>query len=417
METPVSERLSIAFVGRRNAGKSSLVNAIAGQSVSIVSDIPGTTTDPVRKAIELPGLGPCILIDTAGLGDVGALGSFRESATHSQIEKADIVVLVCVADSVTELVEEPAVSNLKASGTPFITVLNKMDTLDDPSREVELLSMDLGVRPLAVSAATGQGIPELLDALLDKVPADFGQQSLLGGLVCEGDLVVLVMPQDSEAPKGRLIMPQARVIRELLDSGNVSVNCTPETFKATLASLSKDPDLVIVDSSVFGKVAPDVPEGSRLTSFSILMAAFKGDIAYFVESAKAIGNLKPGDKVLIAESCSHVPAGEDIGRVKLPAMLRKFLADKFDLAAGTSPDDILKTEIASGSDFPKDLSGYSLVIHCGGCVFSRKHLLSRVEAAKRQGIPMTNYGVAIAHLTGILPKVVIPSDLMQKERG
>ena len=226
METPGSERLSIAFVGRRNAGKSSLVNAIAGQSVSIVSDIPGTTTDPVRKAIELPHLGACVLIDTAGLGDVGALGSFRESATHLQIEKADIVVLVCVADAVTELVEEPVVSNLKASGTPFIAVLNKADTLDDPAQAAELLEMDLGVKPLIVSAASGQGIPEMLDALLDKVPADFGQQSLLGGLVSEGDLVVLVMPQDSEAPKGRLIMPQARVIRELLDKGNVSVNCT-----------------------------------------------------------------------------------------------------------------------------------------------------------------------------------------------
>lgn len=409
METPGSERLSIAFVGRRNAGKSSLVNAIAGQSVSIVSDIPGTTTDPVRKAIELPNLGACTLIDTAGLGDVGALGSFRESATHSQIAKADIVVLVCVADSVTELVEEPVVSNLKASGTPFLAVLNKADTLDDPDQAAELLGMDLGVKPLVVSASTGRGIPELLDALLDKVPADFGQQSLLGGLVSEGDLVVLVMPQDIEAPKGRLIMPQARVIRELLDNGNVSVNCTPETFKATLASLSKDPDLVIADSSVFKSVAPEVPEGTRLTSFSILMAAFKGDIAYFVESAKAIGKLRPGDKVLIAESCSHVPAGEDIGRVKLPAMLRKFLAAKFSLPADTSPDDILKTDIASGSDFPKDLSEYSLVIHCGGCVFSRKHLLSRVDAARRQGVPMTNYGVAMAHLTGVLPRVVIPS--------
>lgn len=410
METPGSERLSIAFVGRRNAGKSSLVNAIAGQSVSIVSDIPGTTTDPVRKAIELPHLGACVLIDTAGLGDVGALGSFRESATHLQIEKADIVVLVCVADAVTELVEEPVVSNLKASGTPFIAVLNKADTLDDPAQAAELLEMDLGVKPLVVSAASGQGIPEMLDALLDKVPADFGQQSLLGGLVSEGDLVVLVMPQDSEAPKGRLIMPQARVIRELLDSGNVSVNCTPESFKTTLNSLSRNPDLVIADSSVFKSVAQEVPQGTRLTSFSILMAAFKGDISYFVESAKAIDLLRPGDKVLIAESCSHVPAGEDIGRVKLPAMLRKTLSARFGLAADTPPEDILDIDTASGNDFPRDLSEYSLIIHCGGCVFSRKHLLSRVEAARRQGIPMTNYGVAMAYLTGILPKVVIPSE-------
>ncbi len=410
MGTPGSDRLSIAFIGRRNAGKSSLVNAIAGQSVSIVSDIPGTTTDPVRKAIELPGLGACVLIDTAGLGDVGALGSFRESATHAQIEKADIVVLVCVADSVTELVEEPAISNLKASGTPFLVVLNKADSLGDPSQAAELLAMDLGVKPLVVSAATGQGIPALLDALLEKVPADFGQQSLLGGLVSKDDIVVLVMPQDSEAPKGRLIMPQARVIRELLDNGNVSINCTPESFKATLDSLSRNPDLVIADSSVFKSVAPEVPQGTRLTSFSILMAAFKGDISYFVESVKAIDRLRPGDKVLIAESCSHIPAGEDIGRVKLPAMLRKSLSARFGLASDASPEDILDIDIASGTDFPRDLSDYSMVIHCGGCVFSRKHLLSRVEAARRQGIPMTNYGVAMAYLTGILPKVVIPSE-------
>ncbi len=266
------------------------------------------------------------------------------------------------------------------------------------------------MKPLIVSAASGQGIPGMLDALLDKVPADFGQQSLLGGLVSEGDLVVLVMPQDSEAPKGRLIMPQARVIRELLDKGNVSINCTPESFKATLNSLSRDPDLVIADSSVFKSVAPEVPQGTRLTSFSILMAAFKGDISYFVESAKAIDLLRPGDKVLIAESCSHVPAGEDIGRVKLPAMLRKTLSARFGLSADTPPEDILDIDTASGNDFPRDLSEYSLIIHCGGCVFSRKHLLSRVEAARRQGIPMTNYGVAMAFLTGILPKVVIPSE-------
>ena len=398
-KTPASERLHIAFVGRRNVGKSSLVNAIAGQAVSIVSDVPGTTTDPVRKAIELPSLGACILIDTAGLDDVGALGALRTDASRRLIPTADIAVVVCVPASEYSL-EEEVIAELKAAGTPFVVVMNKCDKASEYSGPelagaVSGLAASVGAEPVKVSAVDGTGIKTLLAALLMKVPEDFDRRTLLAGLVKEGDVVVLVMPQDKEAPKGRLIMPEVMALRELLDRKCVAVSCAAEKLKATLEGLKENPDLVIVDSSVFKSVAPLIPDGVRLTSFSILMAAYKGDIGYFVESASAIDRLSSESKVLIAESCSHVPIAEDIGRVKIPAMLRKKYGD-------------LDVEVVSGSDFPEDLSPYSLVIHCGGCVFSRRHLMSRVEEARRQGVPMTNYGIALAHITGILPKVVIP---------
>lgn len=408
MNTPQSERLHIVFAGCRNAGKSSLVNAMAGQQVSIVSDVPGTTTDPVAKAVEIPGLGPCILIDTAGLDDAGVLGQSRLEKARDRIAGADIVVLVCSGSPEALPLEQALAKDLERSGKPFVAVLGKSDLLEDPAARAGEVAASLGTSPLPVSAVTGDGIGELFSALLEKVPQDFGARSLLGGLAGRGDLVVLVMPQDSEAPKGRLIMPQVQVIRELLDVGGTSVCCTPETFASTIAALSRNPDLVIVDSSVFGAVAPKVPEGTRLTSFSVLMAAYKGDIGYFVSSASAIGRLVPGDRVLIAESCSHVPLGEDIGRVKIPNLLRKYLGERYP---DRPRDSILSFDIVSGRDFPSDLHPYALVIHCGGCVFSRRHLLARVESARRQGVPMTNYGIAIAFLKGILPKVVIPEDV------
>ncbi len=385
--TPSSERLHIAFVGRRNAGKSSLVNMLAGQAVSIVSDIPGTTTDPVRKALEIPGLGPCVLLDTAGLDDEGALGSLRSSAANRLIPVSDVVVLV-VDGSVEDGLdlEKDVIARLKDAGTPFVVALNKTD------KGVAAKNVVTGVRTVPVSALDGTGKDGLVKAILDKVPQDFGSRSLLGGMVSHGDRVILVMPQDSEAPKGRLIMPQTMAIRELLDGGCISLSCTPDSLKQALESFREAPELIIADSSVFKAVAPLVPEGTKLTSFSILMAAYKGDLDYFVKSASAIGTLSPGDRVLIAESCSHIPDGEDIGRVKIPSMLRPGL----------------NIEIVSGHDFPEDLTRYSLIIHCGGCVFSRRHLMSRVEKAKHQGVPMTNYGVALAYLTGILGKVSLP---------
>ena len=272
MDTPQSERLHIVFAGCRNAGKSSLVNAMAGQQVSIVSDVPGTTTDPVAKAVEIPGLGPCILTDTAGLDDSGVLGQSRLEKARDRIAGADIVVLVCSGSPEALPLEQALAKDLERSGKPFVAVLGKSDLLEDPASRAGEVAASLGTSPLPVSAVTGDGIRQLFSALLEKVPKDFGARSLLGGLAGRGDLVVLVMPQDSEAPKGRLIMPQVQVLRELLDAGGTSVCCTPDTFAATLAALSRKPDLVIVDSSVFAAVAPMVPSGTRLTSFSVLRA-------------------------------------------------------------------------------------------------------------------------------------------------
>lgn len=395
MQTPASERLHIAFFGKRNAGKSSLVNAIAGQRVSIVSEVPGTTTDPVRKAIELPDLGPCLLIDTAGLDDAGELGCLRVDASKKLLAETDIAVIVCDATSNEYASEVFCAHNLEASGKPFLVVLNKCDSLH--KEKLDAVRKDVGrafgMEPIEISAASGIGIDKLLKALLDKVPQDFGGRTILGGFVKEGDTVVLVMPQDREAPKGRLIMPQVQVLRELLDRHCTGVCCVPEDFARTLESLSGRPDLVITDSTVFRQVARQCPAEVRLTSFSVLMAAYKGDIEYFVESAKAIDGLKPGSKVLIAEACSHVPIAEDIGRVKIPALLHKRFGDNIDI------------QIASGKDFPEDLSPYSLIIHCGACVFGRSQMLSRIEAARAQHVPMTNYGIFMAHHLGILQRI------------
>ena len=394
--TPSSERLHIAFVGRRNAGKSSLVNLLAGQAVSIVSDIPGTTTDPVRKALEIPGLGPCVLLDTAGLDDEGTLGSLRSSASNRLIPVSDVVVLVVDAKVEDDLtLEKELIVRMEEAEIPFVVALNKVDEGVPENDDIS------GAPTVPVSALKGTGTDDLIKAILDRVPQDFGSRTLLGDMVTPGDRVVLVMPQDSEAPKGRLIMPQAMAMRELLDRKCISVNCTPDSLGLALESLREAPELIIADSSVFKAVAPLVPEGTKLTSFSILMAAYKGDLDYFVRSASAIDSLSPGDKVLIAESCSHIPDGEDIGRVKIPAMLRKRQEERVG-------DSSLTIEIVSGHDFPEDLTPYSLVIHCGGCVFSRRHLMSRVEKAKHQGVPITNYGVALAYLTGILGRVSLP---------
>jgi [FeFe] hydrogenase H-cluster maturation GTPase HydF len=395
MQTPSSERLHIAFFGKRNAGKSSLVNAIAGQEVSIVSEVPGTTTDPVRKAIELPDLGPCLLIDTAGLDDAGKLGSLRVDASKKLLAEVDIAVVVCDATSNEYASEVLCARDLEASGKPFLVALNKCDAL--LSEELDAARKDVGkafgVEPIEISATSGTGIDKLLKALLDKVPQDFGGRTILGGIVKEGDLVVLVMPQDREAPKGRLIMPQVQVLRELLDRHSTAVCCVLEDFMRTLESLSRRPNLVITDSSVFRQVARQCPAEVRLTSFSVLMAAYKGDIEYFIESAKAVDGLKPGSKILIAEACSHVPIAEDIGRVRIPAILHKRFGEDIDI------------QIASGRDFPEDLSSYSLIIHCGACVFGRSQMLSRIEAARAQHVPMTNYGIFIAHHLGILGRI------------
>lgn len=374
------DRLNIIVLGACNSGKSSLINLIAGQKVSLVADHAGTTTDPVRKVMEMTVLGPVMLVDTAGFDDSGVLGEERVSLTEKALEASDIAILLVGENP-------PAESHwlkiLEERKIPVVKVVNKTDT-----------GRDVPAGCIGVSAIKGEGRSAILEALSRALPADFGEPDLLRGLVKAGDNVVLVMPQDPQAPKGRLILPQVQTIRALLDKGCNAVCTTPDRLPGTLRALSSIPDLVITDSQVFRQVKDSLPEECRLTSFSVLMAAFKGDIDYFAESAAAISNLKDGDRILIAEACTHAPQTEDIGRVKIPALLRK--------KTGAN----LEIDIVSGKDFPDDLTPYALVIHCGGCMFNRRLVLSRVSRARAQHIPMTNYGITLAHLSGLLPSII-----------
>ena len=345
------ERLHIAFFGPVNSGKSTLVNAICGQEVSLVSSQPGTTTDPVRKTVELPGLGPCVLIDTAGLDDDSLLGPERRRRTLAILDEADIAVVL--GDAPFVIPGEASVSHIPV-----------------------------------IHYHRGESIESLLERLVKAAPKR-EEEWLTGDLVQYGDTVLLVMPQDSEAPKGRLILPQVQVLRELLDRGCIPVCCTPDSLTKAVETVT--PQLVITDSQVFGLVNRTIPAQWPLTSFSILLAGAKGDIQTYVEGAKAIDSLKPGDRVLIAEACTHVPDTEDIGRVKIPALLRKKVS--------------LQIDIAAGNDFPEDLSRYSLIIHCGACVATRTLVQHRIKKALLAGVPMTNYGIALAKLTGILDRI------------
>lgn len=385
-ETPAAQRLHIALYGRRNAGKSSLINALTGQQVALVSPVAGTTADPVKKAMELHPIGPVLFIDTAGYDDEGELGQLRVEATRDTLARADVALLVIAGAPSQEDLQWA--QQLQEQNTPFLVVQTKGD-LAAPAQ----LPPDLAERAVAVSAATGEGIEALRAALTALVPEDFGRQDLTRGLCSAGDVVLLVMPQDIQAPKGRLILPQVRTIRHLLDLKCTVVSTTADGLDGALAALSAPPKLIITDSQCFPLVAAKKPGESLLTSFSILMAADKGDIDAFAQGAKAIGALHEHSRVLIAEGCTHAPLEEDIGRVKIPNLLRRRVGQG------------LQVDVVAGSDFPHNLTGYDLVIHCGGCMFNRAYVLSRLAQAQRQGVPMTNYGVAIAYLTGILNQV------------
>ena len=378
--TPKSERLHIVLLGERNSGKSSLLNAITGQNAAIVSDIPGTTTDYVAKAMEIMGIGACLIMDTAGLDDEGNLGEKRVESTLEAAKTADIAIVVI--DALTGRL--PVIPALKV---PVIPVLNKCDAA---SADTASIKEKYGRDAVLVSAKEGTGVKELVGAIAEAVPEDWNAPLLTEGVVEAGDLVVLVMPQDKQAPKGRLILPQQQTIRELLERKCRIACCTTDCLEGTLASLKEAPAAIITDSQDFAKVKKLCPQGTKLTSFSILLAASKGDIDYFKESARKIDSLSENSRVLIAEACTHVPASEDIGRVKIPRMLRS--------RAGEG----LRIDVVSGRDFPEDLSPYSLVIHCGACMFNRRYVLSRVQQAKAQGVPMTNYGVTIAYLNQII---------------
>lgn len=392
-ETPKANRLHIAIFGRRNVGKSSLINAITGQNIALVSDIAGTTTDPVYKTMELLPLGPVVFIDTAGLDDVGALGELRIKKAKEVMDKTDLAILVIPPDVSDYSLEKEWLGDLQKRKIPVIGVINKIDEKKLQPSDMENIKKSFGIPIIEVSAKERKNIGKLKEAIQTYSPVDFERESIIGDIVKPKDIVVLVAPQDIQAPKGRLILPQVQVIRDLLDHDALALTVKDTELVDILAALSKKPDLVITDSQVFEKVNKILPREIPLTSFSILMARYKGDLDILVKGAKAIHNLKPGDKILIAEACTHHPLTNDIAREKLP----KWLCEK---AGGD-----LDIEVMAGSDFPEDLTSYKLILHCGACMFNRKQFLTRLIRASEQNVPITNYGTAIAELNGILDRV------------
>ncbi|MBU5450641.1 [FeFe] hydrogenase H-cluster maturation GTPase HydF [Acetivibrio sp. MSJd-27] len=389
--TPRSERLHIAFFGKRNSGKSSLINAVTNQETALVSDVLGTTTDPVYKSMEVLPLGPCVFIDTAGFDDQGELGKLRIEKTRGVIERTDIAVMVFADTETTE--EEGWIAALRERDIPVVAVVNKIDILPDAENVKRAVKENFGMEAISVSAQKRENISLLMEALVRMMPEEFAASSITSHLVKEDDVVLLVMPQDIQAPKGRLILPQVQTIRDLLDNKCIVMSVTTDKLAFALDSLKRPPKLIVTDSQVFGEVYEKKPPEAMLTSFSVLFARYKGDIQEYVRGSGAVETLSGNSRILIAEACTHKPLDEDIGRVKIPRLLRKKYGDSISI------------DIVNGSDFPKDLTPYDLVIHCGACMFNRRYVLSRITQAKRQRVPITNYGVFLAKMTGILDKI------------
>lgn len=391
-----SERKRLLLVGQVNSGKSTLFNCLLRQERSLVSDQAGTTTDSVEKLFELPSVGPVLLVDTPGLADDTALGAERQRVTQQALRSADLVLYLLSRE---ESLDTPIIAALRKANVPTLPIIARADLPEQSSwleRQEEIVQC-FGHAPLTLRQDDEESLKTLLEAIKRPLRDESEPEpSLLGNLCETGDLVLLVMPQDSAAPAGRLILPQVQTIRALLDRGCHALCVTPEQLPAALSQLAASPHLIITDSQVFASVEPLVPEGCRLTSFSILMSAQRGDLERLVAGASAIGRLTPSSRLLIAEACTHAPEGEDIGTVKLPRLLRKRIGET------------LTIEHVSGRDFPEDLTHYDLVIHCGSCMFNRRMLVSRQDLATAQQVPMTNYGLAIAYLTGILDKVTLP---------
>lgn len=385
-ETPKGERLHIAFFGKRNAGKSSLVNAFTGQSLSIVSEVKGTTTDPVYKAMELLPIGPVMIIDTPGIDDEGDLGKLRIEKAMQVLHKTDFAIIV--ADAALPLGEEELtlLQSAKEKKIPYLIAYSKSDLPHLPIAEQE--------NTVLTSAKTGEGIYELKERVAKMAGTSSSQRKIVADLLAPGDTAILVIPIDKAAPKGRLILPQQQTIRDILESGASAMVCRDTELEATLQKLSAPPRMVITDSQVFATVSKIVPESIPLTSFSILMARYKGDLPLVTAGASTVSALKNGDKILIAEGCTHHRQCEDIGTVKIPGLLRKKL--------GIEPD----FHFVSGTEFPDDLSSYRLVIHCGGCTLTEREMQHRLEICTRAGVPVTNYGILLAHLNGILKRSV-----------
>ncbi|MBQ8960562.1 MAG: [Ruminococcus sp.] len=394
-DTPSGERVHIGFFGRRNAGKSSLVNAVTGQELSVVSDVKGTTTDPVYKAMELLPLGPVEIIDTPGFDDEGALGELRVKKTRQILAKTDIAVLAADGSAPLGEADRQLIALFKEKGIPFLTVYTKSD-LHEPR--------SLGENELSVSSETGEGIHELKERLAAMAPAH-EERRIVGDLLSPGDVVVLVTPIDGSAPKGRMILPQQQTLRDVLDADAMALFTKEHQLAQTLAALAAPPKMVITDSQAFRLVSQIVPESVPLTSFSILMARHKGFLETAVRGAAAISSLKDGDTVLISEGCTHHRQCGDIGSVKLPALLKKTTGKALDI------------QLSSGRDFPEDLSGISLVIHCGGCMLNAREVGSRMERSLAAGVPFTNYGTAIAAMNGILRRSLSIFPDLAKEIG
>ena len=393
--TPKSLRLHIGIFGRRNVGKSSLLNAITRQQVSIVSDTAGTTTDPVEKPMELLPLGPVQFVDTAGVDDEGALGELRISRTKAVLDRVDLGVVVTEGGAWGPF-EDGLVSELEARRVPVLVVFNKSD--QRPAEQGELDRLEASRIPaVSVSALTGDGVSNLREHLLALAPSDFfDNRRLVADLVPPGEVAVLVVPIDKEAPKGRLILPQVMSIRDLLDGEAMALVVQERELSRALGRLTRPPALVVTDSQAFLKVAADVPRDLPMTSFSILMSRFQGDLVEQVRGTLGIERLHGGDRVLVAESCSHHPVGEDIGRVKIPRWLTQYVGAK------------LTFEHVQGRDFPRDLSPYRLVVHCGNCVGNRREMMSRIYRCREAGVPMTNYGLTIAYSLGIFERALAP---------
>lgn len=384
--TPSSERLHIGFFGLRNAGKSSLVNAVTGQELSVVSDVLGTTTDPVKKAMELLPLGPVVVIDTPGFDDTGYLGEKRVLKTRKVLASVDIAVLVIDASKGISEDDKTLISLFKERKIPFVIAYNKSDLT-----QIALTEKN----EIAVSAVSGQNINELKELIASLINTK-EEKFILADLVESGDTVILVTPIDSSAPKGRLILPQVQTLRELLDLHCNALICQPEELKSTIDNLKAKPKLVITDSQVFGKVSKDVPEDIALTSFSILFARYKGDLETLVKGAAALKNLNDGDKILISEGCTHHRQCGDIGTVKLPKWISEYTKKS------------IAFDFTSGGDFPDDLSDYAMVVHCGGCMLNQREMEYRINSAKAESTPIVNYGVLIAHVHGILRRSLSP---------
>jgi [FeFe] hydrogenase H-cluster maturation GTPase HydF len=392
---PRGVRLHIGIFGRRNVGKSSLLNALTRQQVSIVSPEPGTTTDPVEKPMELLPLGPVLFIDTAGLDDVGALGALRVERTMKVLDRTELAILVLAEEGLGSL-EIALLDAFEQRKIPVLPVLNKSDVAKPEDATLDRL-LHRGLKPVVASAARGEGMAEIREALVDLAPDEYlNAPTILSDLVPPGECAVLVVPVDKEAPKGRLILPQSQAIRDLLDHDSYALVVQERELREALDRLKRKPALVVTDSQAFLKVAADTPPDVPLTSFSILFARQKGDLLQFARGALAIDSLKPGDKIAIAEACSHHPIGEDIGRVKIPRWLGQYIGGALDV------------QQVQGRDFISDPKEFKLVIHCGSCMLNRREVLSRIFACNRAGVPITNYGMAIAYSLGIFERALQP---------